>query len=78
VAPTCRRLRAREGGGEGRPTVVLGQLGRKACWAALGGLASTAGGGRGVGPRWLGHGRGLLLLLLGWLERWAESEEGKR
>jgi hypothetical protein len=56
VAPTCRRLRAREGGGEGRPAVVLGQLGRKACWAALGGL---------------------VLLQLGWLERWAESEEGK-
>jgi hypothetical protein len=78
VVPTCRCQREREGGGEGRPAVVLGQLGRKACWAALGGLASAAGGLRGAG---LGA-SGLLLLLLGYcwvgLEGWAESEEGKR
>jgi hypothetical protein len=79
VAPTCRRLRAREGGGEGLaggeagPTGPEGLLGR-----VLGGLASAAGGGRGVGARWLGHGRGLLLLLLGWLARWVGVGEGKR
>jgi hypothetical protein len=66
-------LSASAGEGERR-----GRAGWRWCWAnwagsllgrVLGGLASAAGGGRGVGPRWLGHGRGLLLLLLGWLAR---------